>query len=104
VVVVMEHRTRAGAPKLVMRCDLPLTGKGVVDRVVTDLGVFDVVGDAFELVETAPGVDLDDVREATGAPVVDGRPPPPDAAGPEHRAADPYRRDTVPVACTRSDP
>jgi 3-oxoacid CoA-transferase subunit B len=74
VVVVMEHRSRAGAPKLLTHCDLPLTGRGVVDRVITDLGVLDVAGDAFHLVETAPGVDLDQVRTATGAPVVDGRP------------------------------
>jgi 3-oxoacid CoA-transferase subunit B len=82
VVVVMEHRTRAGAPKLVARCDLPLTGRGVVDRVITDLAVLDVTGDAFRLVETAPGVGVDDVRAATGAPVVDCRPVAAHPAGP----------------------
>ena len=73
VIVVMEHRTRAGEPRLVRRCELPLTGRRVVDRVITDLGVFDVGGDAFRLVETAPGVDLAQVRTATRAAVEDRR-------------------------------
>lgn len=76
VVVVMEHRTRTGAPKLVARCDLPLTGRAVVDRVITDLGVLDVAPGGFRLVETAPGVSPGDVRAATGAPVADGCPGP----------------------------
>lgn len=76
VVVLMEHRTRTGAPKLVRGCDLPLTGRAVVDRVVTDLGVLDVTGDAFRLVETAPGVSLEEVRAATAAPVASARPDP----------------------------
>jgi 3-oxoacid CoA-transferase subunit B len=71
VVVVMEHRTRGGAPKLVGRCDLPLTGRRVVDRVITDLGVFDVPGGAFRLVEAAPGVGLEQIRAATAAPVLE---------------------------------
>ena len=69
VIVLMEHVTRTGAPKLVAACDLPLTGRGVVSRVITDLGVLDVAGDAFELVELAPGVTLDEISAATGAPV-----------------------------------
>jgi 3-oxoacid CoA-transferase subunit B len=69
VIVLMEHVTRTGAPKLVAACDLPLTGCGVVSRVITDLGVLDVAGDAFELVELAPGVTIDEVSAATGAPV-----------------------------------
>jgi 3-oxoacid CoA-transferase subunit B len=69
VIVLMEHVTRTGAPKLVAACDLPLTGRGVVSRVITDLGVLDVAGDAFELVELAPGVTIDEVSAATGAPV-----------------------------------
>jgi len=75
VVVLMEHRTRAGAPKLLARCDLPLTGRGVVDRVITDLGVLDVAAGAFRVVETAPGVGLEQLRAATGAPVVTGPEP-----------------------------
>ena len=73
VIVVMDHRTRTGAAKLVTGCDLPLTGRGVVDRVITDLGVFDVADGAFRVVELAPGVTLDEVRAGTDAPLVDAR-------------------------------
>ena len=72
VVVLMEHVAKDGSPKLLRACDLPLTGKGVVDRVVTDLAVLDVAGDCFRLVELADGVSLDQLQEATGAPVVAG--------------------------------
>jgi 3-oxoacid CoA-transferase subunit B len=72
VVVLMEHVAKDGSPKLLRACDLPLTGKGVVDRVVTDLAVLDVAGDCFRLVELADGVSLEQVQEATGAPVVSG--------------------------------
>ncbi|MBG6098648.1 CoA transferase subunit B [Nocardioides luteus] len=71
VIVLMEHVTKKGAPKLLAACDLPLTGRGIVKRVITDLGVLDVTGEAFELVELAPGVTYDEVVAATGAPVVD---------------------------------
>ncbi len=56
VIVVSTFRTRKGRPKLVGDCTLPLTGVGCVDRVVTDVGVFDPVGEAFALIELAPGV------------------------------------------------
>jgi 3-oxoacid CoA-transferase subunit B len=69
VIVLMEHVARDGRPKLVAECDLPLTGRRVVDRVVTDLGVLDVAGDGFELVELAPGVTVEEITERTGAPV-----------------------------------
>ena len=72
VVVLMEHVAKDGSPKLVKVCDLPLTGKAVIDRVVTDLAVLDVAGDCFKLVELADGVTLEQVQEATGAPVVAG--------------------------------
>jgi 3-oxoacid CoA-transferase subunit B len=72
VVVLMEHVAKDGSPKLVKVCDLPLTGKAVVDRVITDLAVLDVAGDCFNLVELADGVTLEQVQEATGAPVVAG--------------------------------
>jgi 3-oxoacid CoA-transferase subunit B len=72
VVVLMEHVAKDGSPKLLKTCDLPLTGKAVVDRVITDLAVLDVAGDAFRLVELADGVSLEQLREATGAPVVTG--------------------------------
>ncbi|WP_125035103.1 3-oxoacid CoA-transferase subunit B [Nocardioides sp. LS1] len=69
VVVLMEHTTRDGSAKLVKACDLPLTGRGVVSRVVTDLAVLDVAGDGFELVDLAPGVTVAHVAAATDAPV-----------------------------------
>ena len=69
VIVLMEHVSRAGAHKLVAACDLPLTGRRVVSRVITDLGVLDVAGDGFELVELAPGVTVEEISERTGAPV-----------------------------------
>ncbi|MCT7661855.1 3-oxoacid CoA-transferase subunit B [Mycobacterium deserti] len=67
VVVVMDHITKAAQPKLLCTCDLPLTGRAVVDRVITNLGVFDVGGDVFRLVELAPGVGCEEVAAKTGA-------------------------------------
>ena len=70
VIVLMDHNARDGSAKLLPRCDLPLTGSAVVHRVITDLGVLDPVGAAFQLVELAPGVTEDEVQRATGAPVL----------------------------------
>jgi 3-oxoacid CoA-transferase subunit B/3-oxoadipate CoA-transferase beta subunit len=69
VVVVMEHSEKSGAPKLVKACTLPLTGQGVVDLVITELGVFDVSRgkSPLSLIELAPGVKLDEVRARTEA-------------------------------------
>jgi len=67
IIVLMEHRSRDGAAKLVERCTLPLTGRGVVHRVITDLAVLDVTPAGFALRELAPGVTLPQVRAATGA-------------------------------------
>jgi len=74
VIVLMDHVSKSGAAKLVSRCDLPLTGRAVVSRVITDLGVFDVTGAGFRVVELAPGVRYDDVQARTAAPLTDGRP------------------------------
>jgi 3-oxoacid CoA-transferase subunit B len=67
VVVVMEHTEKSGAPKLLKRCTLPLTGAGVVDLLITDLGVFELAGGAVRLSELATGVTLDEVRAKTEA-------------------------------------
>jgi 3-oxoacid CoA-transferase subunit B len=67
VVVVMEHTEKSGAPKLVKRCSLPLTGAGVVDLLITDLGVFELAGGKVRLAELADGVTLDEIRAKTEA-------------------------------------
>jgi 3-oxoacid CoA-transferase subunit B len=70
VVVVMDHTNKAGEPKVLRKCTLPLTGQGVVDRIISDLGVFDVVPGGVKTVELAPGVTMDEVRKKTEARLV----------------------------------
>jgi 3-oxoacid CoA-transferase subunit B len=70
VVVIMDHTSKHGDSKLLKECTLPLTGKAVVDRVITNLGVFDVVSGGLKLVELADGVSEADVRAATEATLV----------------------------------
>ena len=71
VIVVMEHTTKQGAPRLVRECSLPLTGRAVVQRVITDLAVLDVAAGGFRIVELAPGVPAAEVIARTDAPVID---------------------------------
>ncbi|MGR3542008.1 MAG: 3-oxoacid CoA-transferase subunit B [Hasllibacter sp.] len=70
VVVVMDHQNKKGESKVLRECTLPLTGTGVVDRIITNLGVLDVVEGGLRIVETAPGVTEDDLRAATEARIV----------------------------------
>ncbi|BBH18556.1 succinyl-CoA--3-ketoacid-CoA transferase [Nocardioides baekrokdamisoli] len=74
VVVLMEHVAKDGSHKIVESCDLPLTGAGVVDRIITDLGVIDLVDGALHLIELAPDVTIEQLRSLTGPPIVDARP------------------------------
>ncbi|MEQ8460682.1 MAG: 3-oxoacid CoA-transferase subunit B [Sandaracinaceae bacterium] len=70
ILVLTRHTTKEGEPKLLERCDFPLTATGCVDRIITELGVFDVAQDGFRVVELAEGVDIEDVRAKTGAPLL----------------------------------
>ena len=70
VIVVMDHTNKAGEAKLLKACTLPLTGTGVVNRIVTNLGVLDVVEGGLRIVECADGVTEDEIREKTEAAIV----------------------------------
>ena len=70
IVVIMDHANKAGESKLLKKCSLPLTGQGVVDRVITNLGVFDIVEGGLRVVELAVEVTMDEVHEKTEAAIV----------------------------------
>ena len=70
VVVLMEHCAKDGSPKIVNQCTLPLTGKAVVNRIITDLGVMDVTVEGVKLIELAKGVSLEQIQAATGIDLI----------------------------------
>ena len=70
VVVLMEHCAKDGTPKIVSQCSLPLTGKAVVHRVITDLGVLDITPTGVQLVELAPEVSFEEIQKVTGVPLI----------------------------------
>lgn len=67
VIVIMEHNSKDGEPKLLKKCSLPLTGTGVVNRIITEIAVFDVEADGLHLIEIANDITLDEVRKRTEA-------------------------------------
>ncbi len=71
IVVIMDHTNKRGESKLLKKCSLPLTGRGVVDRIITNLGVFDVADGGLRVVELAPEVLMEEVRGKTEANLVE---------------------------------
>lgn len=70
IVIIMDHANKAGESKLLKKCSLPLTGQGVVDRIITNLGVFDVVEGGLKVIELAPEVTMEEVCSKTEATIV----------------------------------
>ena len=71
VVVLMEHCAKDGTPKIVEQCALPLTGKGVVHRIISDLGVLDITADGVKLVELAKDVSFEEIQKVTGVKLLE---------------------------------
>jgi 3-oxoacid CoA-transferase B subunit len=69
VFAILEHTTRDGKPRLLHECTLDITAPGVVTLIMTDLGLFEPTGDGFRILEIAPGFDVDEVANLTGAPL-----------------------------------
>lgn len=72
IVVIMDHNAKDGTPKIMNACNLPLTGQGVVDMIITELGVFTIGGEGLRLQEVAPGVTVQEIRSRTEAPFTVG--------------------------------
>ncbi|MFD1738765.1 CoA transferase subunit B [Bacillus salitolerans] len=70
IIVIMDHVNRDGAPKILKECSLPLTGKGVVNRIITDRAVIDVTDNGLKLVEVAEGYSVEDVQASTEPPLI----------------------------------
>ena len=66
----MEHTAKDGSPKILKHCSLPLTGKGVVSRIITDLGVLDITNEGVKLIELAKDVTLEQIQQATGVELI----------------------------------
>ena len=70
IVVLMEHTAKDGSPKILKHCSLPLTGKAVVNRIISDLGVLDITADGIKLIELAKDVSLEQIKAATGVTLI----------------------------------
>jgi 3-oxoacid CoA-transferase subunit B len=71
VLILMEHTAKDGQPKLLEECTLPLTGRGVVDKVITELGVFEISSSRLKVLQIAPNVSLDEIKSKTHARIQD---------------------------------
>ena len=101
ITVVMEHTIKDGSPRLVRECTRPLTGKALVDRVITDLAILDVEAGTFRVVELAPGADPETIEQRTDAPLRWQRTA---QKAPRSSAASTLERQTWSLCATRQPP